>query len=153
VRAVRGAFAETTPDTTTIKSKERDWLRGDTIFAHFDSAATADTANRPRLRELIANGHASSRYQIASDQGGPERPSINYVRGRQITVAMVQGPEQGVSTVTVRDQATGVFLEPAAVGAATAQPQPAGGTPPAAPPRPPAGSRPPSGQTPTGGRR
>jgi hypothetical protein len=151
VRAVRGAFAETAPDTATIRSGERDWLRGDTIVAHFDSAATADTARRPRLRELVADGHASSRYQIASDEGGPERPSINYVRGRQITVAMVPGPEQGVSTVTVRDQAAGVFLEPAAAGGG-AQPRPAGAPPPGGTPGPPPASRPPSGQAPTGGR-
>jgi lipopolysaccharide export system protein LptA len=120
VRAVRGAFAETAPDTTKVRSGERDWLRGDTIVARFDSSAVADTAEGPRLRELVANGHASSRYQIASEQGGAERPSINYVRGRQITVAMADGTEQGVGTVTVRDQAAGVFIEPEAPGATTA---------------------------------
>jgi lipopolysaccharide export system protein LptA len=150
VRAVRGAFAETTPDTATVRSGERDWLRGDTILARFDSAAAADTARRPRLRELVANGHASSRYQIASDQGGPERPSINYVRGRQITVAMNQGAPQGqgVGTVTVRDQAAGVFLEPQAPGATGVQPRPATD----APPQPPAAARPPGGPPSPGGR-
>jgi len=48
---------------------------------------------------------------VASRDGGPTRPAINYVRGRQITVAMRE-QAVGVGTVTVRDQAAGVFLEP-----------------------------------------
>jgi hypothetical protein len=111
VRAIGGAFAETVPDTTKIRSGERDWLKGDTIVALFDTTATADTSARPRLRNLVASGDASSRYQVASQQGGPTQPAINYVRGREITVAM---NEQTVSTVTVREQASGVFIEPVA---------------------------------------
>jgi len=112
VRAIGHAYAATAPDTLRIRSPERDWIRGDTIFAFFDSTAVADTGGRPRLTELRSNGSASSRYQVASQQGGPTRPAINYVRGRQITVAMRE-QDVGVGTVTVRDQAAGVFLEPA----------------------------------------
>ena len=136
VRAVRKAFAETLPDTTKIRSGERDWLRGDTIVAYFDSTATRDTAARPRLRELVARGSASSRYQVASDQGGPRRPSINYVRGREITVSM-NPTSQGVRTVDVLDQVAGLFLEPAAPGAdSTPAPATRGGPGATAAPRP-----------------
>ncbi len=31
---------------------EKDWLRGDTILATFDTALTADTSSKPRIREL-----------------------------------------------------------------------------------------------------
>ena len=125
VRAVRNAFAETLPDTGKIRSGERDWLRGDTILAYFDTTAVRDTAARPRLRELVALGRASSRYQVESEQGGPQRPSINYVRGRQITVAMNAG-DQGVRTVNVLDQVAGLFLEPAAPAADSGSGEPTG---------------------------
>jgi hypothetical protein len=152
VHALGTAYAETQPDTTKIKTDERDWLRGDTIIAKFDSATTrdsaaardstaakdtataaakaavkdtastaakaaakdtataADTSSQPRIRELLANGNASSYYQIPSNKGPTEPPSVNYVRGRIITVSF-DGEE--VESVVVEDQAAGVFLEPA----------------------------------------
>jgi hypothetical protein len=39
VRAFRKAVATTMPDTASIRSGEKDWLKGDTIFAFFDSTA------------------------------------------------------------------------------------------------------------------
>ena len=138
LRAIGNAYAATAPDTAQIRSKERDWIRGDTIFAYFDSSAVADTTSRPRLTQLRSTGHASSRYQIASRQGGPTRPAINYVRGGQITVAMRDGAAVGVGTVTVRDQATGVFLEPAVAADSSADSVSAGATPRRATPRAPA---------------
>ena len=134
VRAVRNAFAETLPDTGKIRSGERDWLRGDTILAYFDTSAVRDTSARPRLRELVARGRASSRYQVESEQGGPQRPSINYVRGRQITVAMNTG-DQGVRTVNVLDQVAGLFLEPAAPAADSGRPEPSATPAPGSPAR------------------
>lgn len=41
VRAFRQAVVTTMPDTATIRSGEKDWLKGDTIFAFFDSTARA----------------------------------------------------------------------------------------------------------------
>ena len=39
VRAFRNAVATTMPDTATVRSGEKDWLKGDTIFAFFDTTA------------------------------------------------------------------------------------------------------------------
>jgi lipopolysaccharide export system protein LptA len=39
VRAFRQAIATTMPDTATVRSGEKDWLKGDTIFAFFDTTA------------------------------------------------------------------------------------------------------------------
>lgn len=121
VRLLRGAYAESVPDSTKIRSKERDWLRGDTIVARFDTTimSGAKPDSTPRIRDLVATGRASSYYQIASDRGGPTRPSINYVRGRAITVLF---DNQAVATVKVLDKASGVYLEP---GEATAAISPA----------------------------
>lgn len=157
VHAVRDAYAETQPDSTKIKSTERDWLRGDTIVAAFDSALTADTSSRPRIRELVASGNASSYYQIPSNKGPSEPPSVNYVRGTTITVSF---DEQDVQSVVVLDQAAGVFLEPSsdttkarnARGGATPGSRPQ--RPPTQPPttRPPI-TRPPPVRSPTGSSR
>lgn len=105
--AVRNAYAETDPDTTRIKSTERDWLRGDTIVARFDSIPASDTSSRPRIRDLLASGSASSFYQVANNKG-EDRPGMNYVRGREIVVDFTN---QEVHTVTVVDSASGIFLE------------------------------------------
>jgi len=132
VRAVGQAYAETAPDTTKLRSEERDWLRGDTIIAAFDSALTADTSSRPRIRELLALNNASSFYQIPSNKGPTEKPSVNYVRGKTITVSF---DNQDVQSVLVEEQAAGVFVEPAADSAA-AKPRPRPGAPPTRAPTP-----------------
>lgn len=111
VHAIGQAYAETMPDSLKLKSEQRDWLRGDTIVAAFDSALTADTSSRPRIRELLATNNASSFYQIPSNKGPTAPPSVNYVRGKTITVSF---DGQEVQKVLVEEQAAGIFLEPAA---------------------------------------
>jgi len=135
--AVRNAYAETEPDSATIKSTERDWLRGDTIVARFDSIPAADTSSTPRIRDLLASGSASSFYQVANSKG-EAKPGMNYVRGRQIVVDF---KDQEVQTVTVVDSASGIFLEalPDSVANAPAAParRPSARRPPTAARRPP----------------
>ncbi len=105
--AVRKAYAESDPDTAKIASQERDWLKGDTIVARFDSTAR-DTASQPALRDLTARGDASSFYQMPSNRGEKDKPGLSYVRGRVIAVHFV---DREVQTVTVTDSVAGVFLE------------------------------------------
>ena len=109
VFAVRDAFAQSTPDSTRVRSTEKDWLRGDTIIARFDTTpAPRDTARRPRIRDLVAHGHARSFYQVATREGRSAAPAINYVRGRVITVTF---QDQEVEQVSITEQAAGVYLE------------------------------------------
>jgi hypothetical protein len=124
VHAIGQAYAETTPDSTKLKSDQRDWLRGDTIVASFDSAAVSDTSSRPRIRELLAISNASSFYQVASNKSRTAPPSLNYVRGKTITVGF---DSQAVQSVVVEEQAAGVFLEPS--DSTTVKPRPRPGTP------------------------
>lgn len=115
VHAIRRAVAQSAPDSTKIsRSTEKDWIRGDTIIALFDSAAVGDTTRRPKLRSLKAIGEASSFYQIPSSEGPAAVPGVNYVRGDTITVRFDQ---QQVSTVSVDGKATGLFLESTVRGA------------------------------------
>jgi hypothetical protein len=113
VRALRNAYAESNPDSGVVSDK-RDWLRGDTIIARFDTAVATDTASRPRIREIVAEGNARSFYQMKNSSAAQTQPSVNYVRGRVIDIDFEEGK---VSTVTVTERATGVLIEPAAESA------------------------------------
>jgi hypothetical protein len=110
VRALRNAYAESNPDSGVV-STQRDWMSGDTLVAHFDSLVAADTASKPRIREIVAEGNARSFYQMKNSKGPQTEPTVNYVRGRIIDIIFETGK---VATVTVTDKATGVLIEPAA---------------------------------------
>jgi len=110
VRALRNAFAESNPDSGVV-STQRDWMRGDTIIARFDTLIGIDTANRPRIREIVAEGNAKSFYQMKNAKASQTQPTINYVRGRIIDILF---EDRKVRTVTVTEKATGVLIEPAA---------------------------------------
>jgi lipopolysaccharide export system protein LptA len=124
LRAIGKAFAESDPEPSRVTSDERDWIRGDTLIARFDSLAPADTT-QPPIRDLYAAGEASAFYQVSGDSGTRSKPGINYVTGRVIRLAFV---DREVGTVTVTDQASGVYLLPAADSAAR---RPATSRPPA----------------------
>ena len=134
LRAVGKAYAESDPDTIKVRTDERDWIRGDTLIARFDSVAAADTT-QPPVREIFASGEASAFYQIAADSADRSKPGINYVTGRVIRLAFKDGE---VEAVTVTDQATGVYIAPLAADSAArragATRPPATTTPPRRPP-------------------
>jgi hypothetical protein len=103
VHAVGDAFAQSVPDTTRLK--------GDTVFAYFDSSAQVirDTTSQPAIERLLAVGSARSYYQIAPRDSAALGPSINYVRGQTITVAFAN---RTVDSVTITGQAAGVYADP-----------------------------------------
>jgi lipopolysaccharide export system protein LptA len=113
--ALRNARAEGTPDSTRVFTRERDWLQGDTIVAHFDTlpargpASPADTAGSPTIRQLVATGGAKSFYHLAPRDSAVKQPAINYVTGKAITVSFDNGK---VQQVTVAGESHGVYLEP-----------------------------------------
>lgn len=137
VFAVRDAFAQSVPDTMKVRTEEKDWLRGDTIVARFDTAAavTNGKPGRARIQTLVAEGNARSFYQVPNQDGRDAPPGINYVRGRIITVTFA---DQQVDEVTITDQATGVYLEVprAAADTTLAAPADRARTPRPAPPLP-----------------
>lgn len=111
--AVHRARAESLPDSTTIRSVERDWFAGDTIIAEFDSVARGDTS-RPAVRRLHARGAAKSWQQAARDNATPpdSQPAISYVAGRTITAEFNDARE--IAVVRVSEQVSGILLQPAA---------------------------------------
>jgi lipopolysaccharide export system protein LptA len=134
VTASRRALAEAKPDTARIQTTEKDWLRGDTIVARFDTAAAAptDTARQPQIKQLVARGDARSLYHLPPADSTTRVPAINYVTGVVITIAF---DSQRVARVTVAGQRSGVYLEPTDSSAASpARPPAAQAAPGAVPP-------------------
>jgi hypothetical protein len=146
VHALGDAFAQSVPDTTKLHTTEHDWLRGDTVYAYFDSSASVvkDSASQPTIELLVAVGHARSYYQIAPRDTAAIGPAINYVRGERINVAFAG---RTVDSVTIIGQAAGVYADPTTPKAdsiARAQGDSARPRPTQAPPAP---QRPPASDT------
>lgn len=135
VRAFDRAFAEARTDTVRFHAAPpdtTDWLRGDTILAHFDTLPPRDTTKNPDIRQLVANGQASAMYHVPASDTVVRAPAINYVRAKHIVIDF---DSSRVALVSARDSVVGLYVEPApdSTGAAGAQ-QPGGqgqqGTPP-----------------------
>ena len=107
IRAVGKAYATSIPDSATVKTADRDWMRGDTLIATFDSVARGDTAHTPPIKTIIAREHAHAYYHV-KNESAKDRPGVNYVTGRDIDISFLNG---GVDTVKVRDKASGVYVE------------------------------------------
>ena len=154
--AVGDAVAEGAPDSTRFRTRERDRLTGDTIVAHFDTAASVlrDTTSKPRIRLLVSSGDATSLQHLPPRDTTLRNPDIVYVIGTAIDVDFDSG---AVRRVQVRDDslATGLYLEaerpdPARRARPAATTPPSGATGPTAAPRTaPAGQAP--GPTPLPG--
>ncbi len=136
LHALGRAIAYTSVDTARIVTEERDWIAGDTIVAHFDTATVpGDTAQRTRMREVTATGAARAFYQLAPSGGGRGAPNLSYNRGREIVVSFAEGE---VQQVDVKEKASGLYLEPvrsdSTAGEGKTGEKPAGrpGVPPAA---------------------
>jgi hypothetical protein len=65
VRAFRKAVATTMPDTATVRSGDKDWLKGDTIYAYFDS-----TGRRKAVRAAPDHAAASAAAPVVPPKKG-----------------------------------------------------------------------------------
>jgi hypothetical protein len=92
-------------------SKQRDWMRGDTVVAQFVQRDSAGT-RRSALSRIVARKAAQS-YHLDSNAKHPERPSINYAKGDVIVMTMKQGIQSGVERVDIRGQVDGIQLDAA----------------------------------------
>jgi hypothetical protein len=154
VRAFRRAFAQADADSVRFRTPEKDWLRGDTITAWFDTTATKDTSSTPPIKQIVAYQKADSAqayYHLAPSDTGLRVPAITYVRGRQIQLDF---DTRKVAKVFVQDSVAGLYLEPkrdtttakgTGKGAATKKKPPAT---PAATKKPPTTAKPPAATKP-----
>lgn len=90
-------------------SDAASWLRGDSVRAWFETTAGA-ADQEARLRRLRAIGAARAYFSQVRDSTRSTRPSRNYLIGRSVDIAFVDGEPSDV----VSEQAIGVFLEPSA---------------------------------------
>ncbi|HEX7980177.1 MAG TPA: hypothetical protein VF461_16325 [Gemmatimonadaceae bacterium] len=113
MHAVGGAITEGKPDSVKFHTKERDRLTGDTIVAHFDTAASQvkDTTSKPKITRVVSTGNATSLQHIPPRDTTLRVPAIVYVSGSQITVNFDTGAVQRVQVVDEK-LAAGLYLEP-----------------------------------------
>src|SRR5918998_1456635 len=90
-------------------SKQRDWIRGDTVVATFVQRDSAGT-QRPALNRIVARKAAQS-YHVEANARYPARPSINYARGDVTVMTMSKTQRGGVARVDIRGQVDGLQLE------------------------------------------
>jgi hypothetical protein len=111
LKEVRGFGTAWLGGTVDVRTKQRDWMRGDTVVAQFVQRDSAGT-RRAALNRIVARKKAQS-YHLDPDPKHPDRPSINYARGDVIVMTMKPGVQGGVDRVDVRGQVDGVQLEAA----------------------------------------
>jgi hypothetical protein len=129
LREVRGFGRAWLGGTVYEPTKDRDWMRGDTVVARFAARDSAGS-RRAVLSQIVARKAAQS-YHLEPNDRAPGQPSINYARGDIITVTMKNGPHttgSGVERVDIRGKVDGVQLE-AAPRSAAPDTTPGGGAP------------------------
>jgi hypothetical protein len=109
LKEVRGFGTAWLGGTIDTRTKQRDWMRGDTVVAQFVQRDSAGT-RRAALSRIVARKRAQS-FHLDPSPKHPERPSINYARGDVIVMTMKQGTRTGVDRVDVRGQVDGIQLE------------------------------------------
>ncbi|MGH7670346.1 MAG: hypothetical protein ACRENQ_12725 [Gemmatimonadaceae bacterium] len=109
IHAVGRAYAESKPDSLRFHTTAMNWMRGDTILAKFDTIPAKDSAQAPRIRQLIAIDSASAYYNMAPQDSTLCVPAMNYSKGSRIVVTFgAKGAEQ----VDVLGKTVGIFAEP-----------------------------------------
>jgi hypothetical protein len=111
LKEVRGFGAAWLGGTIDSASKQRDWIRGDTVVATFVQRDSAGTS-RAALHRIVARKGAQS-YHVEANARYPTRPSINYARGDVIIMTMGKAPRGGVDRVDIKGQVDGIQLEAA----------------------------------------
>ena len=109
LKEVRGFGTAWLGGTIDARTKQRDWMRGDTVVAQFVQRDSAGT-RRAALSRIVARKGAQS-FHLDPSTRFPDRPSINYARGDVIVMTMKQGPVSGVDRVDVRGLIDGIQLE------------------------------------------
>ncbi|HEU5304473.1 MAG TPA: hypothetical protein VFU40_07510 [Gemmatimonadales bacterium] len=109
LKEVRGFGSAWLGGTIDSLTRQRDWMRGDTVVASFIQRDSAGTT-RPALNRIVARKGAQS-YHVDPNAKFPDRPSINYARGDVIVMTMKHGVRTGVDRVDIRGQVDGIQLE------------------------------------------
>ena len=119
LKEVRGFGKGWLGGTVYPPTKDRDWMKGDTIVARFTQA---DSAGRTRaVLSRIEARHAAQSYHLEPNTRFPTRPSVNYARGDVILVTVKNDSTRAVDRVDIRGKVDGIQLE--ATGDTTSRPK------------------------------
>jgi len=104
-----GTAFSTSKRDSLAKAEDADWITGDTLVAHWAQEKDSTGVSRSRIRQILAHGSARALTHIVNQDSTAQGPSINYSRGRSITIALKQAR---IDRVVVGGRADGVHLEP-----------------------------------------
>jgi uncharacterized membrane protein YgcG len=104
IRATTSALAEITPDSATVVSDDRNFIKGDTLDVEFeriarprraavDSVLGVTAQNRADTMVVVpksieSRGHASTFYQSPGKEADKTCPSIHYAQGILIRLSL-----------------------------------------------------------------
>lgn len=100
VHAVRGAYAQTVPDSTKIRSTDRDWMRGDTIFARFDTSLVAPRAATGGAARAEPSAPARGRRNNAARDSAASKPAAT---ARATTAATGAAPRDSAARPRLKE--------------------------------------------------
>ena len=103
-----GKAFSTSKRDSLAPATEADWITGDTLVARWAQEQDSAGIARSRVRQILARGSARALTHIVNQDSTARGPSINYSRGRSITIAMKQAR---IDRVIVAGRADGVHLE------------------------------------------
>ena len=109
LKEVRGFGSAWLGGTIDSVSRQRDWMKGETVVASFIQRDSAGTS-RSALNRIVARKGAQS-YHVDPNTRFPDRPSINYAKGDVIVMTMKHGVRTSVDRVDIRGQVDGIQLE------------------------------------------
>lgn len=113
MHALGNAHAEASPDSTRFITAEKDWLRGDTIVALFDTVrASPSDSSQSEIRELIAFVGARSYQHMPPRDTTLRCPAISYVRGDSLRARFEGGQVRTVDVVKGAEISGGIIAEP-----------------------------------------
>jgi lipopolysaccharide export system protein LptA len=122
VYALGSAFTESLADSIRFRTTEKDWMRGDTIVAVWDTLAATDTARSAPLKNITVwskTPTARAYYNVAPADSTLRVPAISYVIGRRIVLDFAN---RKLNRVTVSDSVDGMYAEPKADSLKTVKP-------------------------------
>jgi hypothetical protein len=113
-RAFRHALSTSQSDSSADGVANRNWMSGDTITAHWATAAPSRTstpkASTTQLRRIVARGSARALTHMRAKRDTTKTgPSLNYSRG---TVIDVTFRGDSIRQVLVTGRADGIELQP-----------------------------------------
>lgn len=105
-----GRALSTAKRDSAASAADLDWIAGDTVTARFAQERDSGAAKpRTRIQQILAGGSARALTHHYDARDATLPPSINYSRGRRISVVLTRDK---IDRVIVSGRADGVQLDP-----------------------------------------